>query len=261
MNQSTRSLGLSLLLLLLFLGATVTLQWWLNRETRQLQATAIAEQRAHLLQAIALTGRSPQQWDAAFQQQLGTLLGGTVELVKPAADPSPTPRDFHGLSLIQDLPSAPGWKVQVHFALPAILRMQVLHHRTVAVIVVLSLLVAMVPLLLVLLGARRASLPEGASRVPWAMSRANDLGMEHFARISNERTAALAVEQGARQRAEENLQMNPRCSPNRSMSASASVENCTTTSARHFTRFASPSKVCRKKTRSHRNSANGSTNA
>jgi len=208
MNQSTRSLGLSLLLLLLFLGATVTLQWWLNRETRQLQATAIAEQRAHLLQAIALTGRSPQQWDAAFQQQLGTLLGGTVELVKPAADPSPTPRDFHGLSLIQDLPSAPGWKVQVHFALPAILRMQVLHHRTVAVIVVLSLLVAMVPLLLVLLGARRASLPEGASRVPWAMSRANDLGMEHFARISNERTAALAVEQGARQRAEENLQMN-----------------------------------------------------
>lgn len=208
MNLSTRSLGLSLLLLLLFLGATVTLQWWLNRETRQLQATAIAEQRVHLLQAVTISGKSPQNWDATFQQELGAMLGGTLQLVKPGDAPAPAPRDFHGLSLIQDLPSAAGWKAQVYFAMPAILRMQVLHHRTVAVIVVLSLLVAMMPLLLVLLGTRRATVPEGASRMPWAMSRANDLGMEHFARISNERTAALEIEQGARQRAEENLQVN-----------------------------------------------------
>ncbi|MEO6996054.1 MAG: ATP-binding protein [Lacunisphaera sp.] len=208
MNRSTRALGLSLLLLLLFLGATVTLQWWLNRETHQLQTSAIAEQRAHLLQAIAISGKSPQNWDATFQQAVGAMLGGTLELVKPGDAPLPAPRDFHGLSLIQDLPSAPGWKAQLHFSMPAILRIQVLHHRTVAVIVVLSLLVAVVPLLLVMLGTRRATVPEGASRMPWAMSRANDLGMEHFARISNERTTALEIEQGARQRAEENLQVN-----------------------------------------------------
>jgi signal transduction histidine kinase len=208
MNLSTRSLGLSLLLLLLFLGATVTLQWWLARETHQLQAAAIEEQRAHLLHAISIGGKSPETWDATFQHELGAALGGTVELVKPNATLAPAPRDFRGLSLIQDLPSAPGWKAQVRFAMPALLRMQVLHQRTVAVIVVLSLLVAMVPLLLVLLGTRRATLPEGASRMPWAMSRANVLGMEHFARISNERSAALEIEQGARQRAEENLQVN-----------------------------------------------------
>jgi signal transduction histidine kinase len=208
MNLSTRSLGLALLLLLLFLGATVTLQWWLAHETRELQAAAINEQRAHLLRAVVVGGRAPENWDAVFQNELGAMLGGTVELVKPDAPPEPIPRDFRGLSLIQDLPSAPGWRAQVQFAMPALLRVQMLHQRTLAVIVVLSLLLATIPLLLVLLGSRRASLPEGASRVPWATTRANALGLEHMARISNERTAALELEQGARLRAEENLQVN-----------------------------------------------------
>ena len=41
MNLTSRSLGLALLLLLLFLGATLTVQWWLVRETYQLRALAI----------------------------------------------------------------------------------------------------------------------------------------------------------------------------------------------------------------------------
>ena len=208
MNFSTRSLGLASLLLLLFLGATVTLQWWLARETRQLQAIAIDEQRAHLLQAITMSGRSTDNWDQTFQHELGAMLGGTVELVKPDASPTPVPHSFRGLSFIQELPAAPGWRAQVQFAMPALIHMQVLHQRTLTVIVVLSLLVATVPLLLVLLGSRRTTLPEGASRMPWAMSKANAIGLEHFARISNERTVALELEQGARVRAEENLQVN-----------------------------------------------------
>ena len=110
MNLSTRSVGLALLLLLLFLGTTVTLQWWLAHETHQLRAIAIEEQRAHLLQAITVSGRSPENWDAIFQRELGAMLGGTVELLKPNASPSPMPRDFRGLAFTQDLPSAPGWR-------------------------------------------------------------------------------------------------------------------------------------------------------
>jgi signal transduction histidine kinase len=208
MNLSTRSLGLALLLLLLFLGATLTLQWWLAHETRQLKAVAIAEQRSHLLQAITVSGRSPENWDAAFQRELGAMLGGTLELLKPGSPLPPAPRNFLGLSFVQELPAAPGWRVDVRFANPPLLRVQMLHQRTLAVIVVLSLLVATVPLLLVLISSRRSTLPEGASRVPWAASRANALGLEHFAKISNERTVALELEQGARLRAEENLQVN-----------------------------------------------------
>ena len=208
MNLSTRAMGLAMLLLVLFLGATLTLQWWLARETRQLTAWAIEEQRAHLLHALTLAGKSPDAWDTAFQRELGTTLGGTIELIKPNATPVPVSRDFAGLSFVQEVPAAPGWRAQVKFALPPLLRVQVLHQRTLAVIVVLALLVATVPLLLVLIGSRRATLPEGASRVPWAANRANALGFEHFAKISNERTVALELEQGARLRAEENLQVN-----------------------------------------------------
>jgi signal transduction histidine kinase len=46
------------------------------------------------------------------------------------------------------------------------------------------------------------------SRAPWAAARAQAVGLEHFARISNDRTAALAQEHGARVRAEEDLQAN-----------------------------------------------------
>jgi signal transduction histidine kinase len=74
--------------------------------------------------------------------------------------------------------------------------------------VLLSLLVATVPLLLVLMSSRRPSPGDGATNLPWASARAENAGLEHFAKISNERTAALAQERGARVRAEENLEVN-----------------------------------------------------
>lgn len=208
MNLSTRTLGLALPLLLLFLGATVTLQWWLARETRQLRNAAIGEERAHLLGAVALADRPPGAWDRAFLDELGVALGGSVELFEPDVESPPVDHDAPILSFVQELPSAPGWRVRVKFAAPALLRIQVLHQRMLTVIVILALLVTTVPLLLVMIISRRSSLPEGASRAPWAAKRSANLGLEHFARISHERSAALELEQGARQRAEENLQIN-----------------------------------------------------
>jgi len=208
MNFSTRSMGLALLLLVLFLSATLAVEWWVGHETKQLQLAAIEGQRARLIHVLELAGRPPEKWDAAFQRDLGTILGGSVELSKTEAATANPVRAAHGLSFSEPIPSAPGWRARVEFAVPALARVQILHQRTLAVVVVLALLLAMVPLFLVLLGTRRAALPEGASRVPWAMSRANALGLEHFAKISNERSVALEQEQGARLRAEENLQVN-----------------------------------------------------
>ena len=201
-------MGLALLLLLLFLGATVAVQWWVAHETKKLQLAAVEEQRTHLFHALEVSGRPPEKWDAAFQNELGAMLGGSVELTKTDTASAGLSRGFRGLSFTEAIPSAPGWHAHAEFALPALVRAEVLHQRTLAVIVVLALLLATVPLLLVLLGSRRAVLPEGASRVPWAMSRANAFGLEHFAKISHERTEALEQEQGARLRAEENLQVN-----------------------------------------------------
>ena len=208
MNVSTRSLGLALLLLLLFLGATVTLQWWLHRETRQLQDIAVEELRERLGRTVAVSGRTPDKWDQTFLRELGTMLGGTVELYRAEKPPASMPAGGSALNFTQDIAGAPGWQVRVNFAAPALIRVQILHQRILAVIVLLSLLLAIVPLLLVLLDSRRALAAEGASRSPWATSRSQAVGMEHFAKISNERTVALAEEHGARVRAEEDLQVN-----------------------------------------------------
>ncbi len=208
MNLTSRSLGLALLLLLLFLGAALTLQWWLARETRQLQSVAVEEQRARLTRAVTVSGLRPEKWDAAFQRELGAMLGGTVQLLKPDAQPASVPREALTLSFVEALPGDPGWRAQVQFSPPALLRVQVLHQRTLAVVVLLSLLLATVPLLLVLMSSRPSALPEGVSRTPLATARAQAAGLEHFAKISNERTVALAHEHGARLRAEEDLQVN-----------------------------------------------------
>src|SRR5258708_2443689 len=208
MNLNTRSLGLALLLLLLFLSAALTLQWWLNRETRQLQTVAIEEQRVRLARAVTLSGRPPEKWDQAFQRELGAMLDGTVEFFRSDSPPPAGAHAASALTFTQDVAGAPGWQVRVAFAPPALLRVQILHQRMVAVIVLLALLLALVPLLIVALESRSSLPQDGGSRGPWAATRAQAFGMEHFAKISNERTVALEQEHGARMRAEEDLQVN-----------------------------------------------------
>lgn len=208
MNLNTRSIGLAVLLLLLFLGAALTLQWWVVRETRQLQNLAIEEQRARLDRIIAVSGLPPEKWDASFQRELGAMVGGSVQLYQTGTTPAILPAGANSLGFIDRIDIAPLWEAKVTFAAPALLRTQVMHQRILAVIVLLALLLALIPLLIVAIEARRAATTDGTTRTPWAASRAQAVGMEQFARLSNERSAALVEEHGARVRAEEDLQVN-----------------------------------------------------
>lgn len=205
MNLTSRSLGLALLLLLIFLGAAATLQWWLRRETNQLRTLAVEETRERLVRAAAVSGRPPAQWDEAFRRELGAMLGGTVEVYQGQAPVGIIAGAISPLVFVQDLPKAPGWQVRVSFAPPALIRVQVLHQRVLAAMVLLALLCALMPVILVLLSARRSP---ADTRSPWTAERAQAVGMEHFAKISHERGTALAQEHGARLRAEEDLQLN-----------------------------------------------------
>jgi signal transduction histidine kinase len=207
MNFNSRPVGLAVLLLLLFLGAAVALQAWLLRETRQLRHLALEEHRERLTRVLAVSGLPPERWDATFQKELGAMLGGTVQLYRttaPATAPAATPKS---LTFTQALAHAPGWEARVTFAPPALIRVQVLHQRILAAIVLLALLLALVPLLVAVITGRRGASLE-ATRSPWAGAQAHAAGLEHFARLSNESTAALAQEHAARSRAEQDLQVN-----------------------------------------------------
>jgi signal transduction histidine kinase len=208
MNLNTRSIGLAVLSLLFFLGAAVALQAWLRRETRQLHNLAIEEQRERLGRIIVVSGLPPGRWDAAFERELGAMVGGTVRLVRQGDPASASATPANSLTFTAPIASAPGWEARVAFATPALIRVQVLHQRILATVVLLALLLALVPLFVMVITVRRGGLADGTTRSPWAKSRAQAVGMEQFARLSNERSAALAVEHAARARAEQDLQVN-----------------------------------------------------
>jgi signal transduction histidine kinase len=207
MPLPTRSIGLALLLLLLFLTAALALQWWLGRETRQLQHLAIEEQRSRVGRIVAVSGLPPERWDAYFQQELGAMVGGTVELYRQQ-NPPPARTPAGHLTFTEAVGTVPGWEARVTFPVPALLRAQVLHQRVLAIVILLALLLALVPTLTAILDFRRGGTGDLVSRSPWAATRAQAAGFEQLARLSHERSTALAAEHAARARAEEDLQVN-----------------------------------------------------
>src|SRR5688572_22459079 len=80
MHLNTRSIGLAVLLLLLFLGVALSLQWWVAKETTQLQKLAVDEARGRISRIIALSGVPPGSWDDYYLRELGATIGGQVQL-------------------------------------------------------------------------------------------------------------------------------------------------------------------------------------
>ena len=244
MPPFARYLGLALVPLLTFLAVAMAGQAWLQRETRRLKADAIAARRAQLAQALEIIHRAPETWDESFQRELGALLGGTVTLYQtgqewhglparvpeehgqdpafaggyggPVAHATSDRRQFGdasagasvpagGLSFDYPLPGAAGLHARVAFAAPAINQLIVLHQRMLAAIVLLAL--ASIALAVLISFYHRPARDSG-SHAPWSDVRSEMLGVEHFARISAERSDALKQETGARHRAEEDLQVS-----------------------------------------------------
>jgi signal transduction histidine kinase len=229
MQPLTRQIAAALILLVVFLAAAVLGEAWLQRETRRLRTATVSARRAQLVQAIAITRRAPGTWDDAFQSDLGTLLGGTVTLTgRPDADrpPAPAAEEAAGaarpgnaagtgslpappapglMSFDYAVPGADGLSVHVAFAAPAATRLATAHERMLIAISLLALLLFLASALFAL---PRRTAASSDTREPWPSARSEMQGLEHFARISVERTEALERESGARLRAEEDLQLH-----------------------------------------------------
>jgi hypothetical protein len=209
MPPFARYLGLALIPLLVFLAVAGAGQVWLQKETRRFQADAITARRAQFVQVLAITHRAPETWDDDFQHELGTLLGGTVILVRgsgTAVPPASGDTRAPGfLAFDHPFPGTAGLSARVTFAAPAAGRLIVLHQQMLAAIVLLALALIAVS---VILSLYYRSGGEPGSRGSWPDLRSEMLGVEHFARISVERSEALKRESGARHRAEEDLQVS-----------------------------------------------------
>lgn len=205
MTSLSRSVLLALLLLVGFLAAAFTVQWWLRRETARVRTEALAARQAQLEAVLALAARPPAAWDDAYRRELGRLLGGFVTLRRDREmNAAPTLME-QSLRISRPLPGHPGWSVHADLPVPGIDRLQLMHQRALVAIVLLAAILVLVPVWLGVFGSR--PLP-AATAPPWASVRAEAAGLEHFARVSVERADALEREHGARVRAEENLEVS-----------------------------------------------------
>ena len=205
MSPLTRSLSLALLLLAFFLGLVLAMQWWLQRESAHLEQELSQAKQTQLAQALELLPRTPDKWDADFQNNLGRLLGGKVTLLTAAEAKTLSAPAPEAWTVEQAVAKTGGPVARLTYAPPTAHRLTVLHRQVLVATIIIALLVLVVPVLLNLI--RRPD-PDMPTETPWNRAAAEMTGLEHFARITVERGEKLAHESGARRRAEENLQVS-----------------------------------------------------
>ena len=204
MSPLSRSLSLALLLLALFLGIVLAMQWWLQHESNRLLQDLTTGKQSQLAQALEMLQRPAEKWDAEFQQNLGRLLGGKVTLLS-AAEAKLRPAPSAEFVTVEKELKADGPVVRFTYAPPAAHRLAVMQRRILVVVIVVALLLLIVPVLLNLI---RRNEPDSQTQSPWHRASAEMTGLEHLARITVERGEKLAHESGARRRAEESLQVS-----------------------------------------------------
>lgn len=108
MNFFTRLIGYSVLLLLVFLVATLGAESWLRQQTQRLRAEAIEAKRAQFT-AIARAITPPNQhWQAADGERLGAMTGGKVSLYGDFVPAPPLdPASLYFDQKLAELPLAP----------------------------------------------------------------------------------------------------------------------------------------------------------
>ncbi len=206
MSSLVRALLLSFTVLLLFAAAAVTMQVWLQRQAvviRQENTRALAELVANTL---AIAPRAPENWDSTYLEHLGRVIGGTVALERRDETPALPFVESGEISFAQELLGFPGWVVRATAPSPTLARLRLMHQRALSGIILFGLFIGAVPFLFLLSDTRRG-LGSGDPD-PWIATRAEATGLAQFARLTVERGAALKQEQGARARAEEDLQVS-----------------------------------------------------
>jgi len=203
MTQFTRTGSYLILLLGLLLGA-VLMNGWLQQQTqaqvRQLNEAAIVlkeEQFRQVAERMHLNSQSP----ATDFAEIGRVIGATTQRYADLLImPNPGMLSFEA-HLGRET------NVLVSFPPPPATRLLAVYHQVTQGLLLLCPGLFLAGLLLASL-VRRFRTDDRHTVTPWASERAQAVGMEHFAKISNERTAALVEEHGARVRAEEDLQVN-----------------------------------------------------
>ena len=202
MHSLTRLIGYSLLLLLVFLAATLGAQSWLRQQTRRLRAEAIESRRAQFEAVLQVLPRPIAQWDDYYQRQLGEMIGGAVTLQADKAPPPP--KDPALIYFERDLGRSGGAPhiARVGFPAPPMTRLLATYQQVTVGLLLFGAALLMAGAFFAVLNWRSG---DTSSRIPDLRdsSRAEMGSLEHLAKTSVAQGAELHHERDSRRLAEQ----------------------------------------------------------
>jgi len=202
MHSLNRLIGYSLLLLLVFLGATVGAQSWLRRQTLRLRTEAIETRRAQFGAVIQAVPRAPEKWDEAYLRQLGEMLGVTVSL--QVGDATLPPRDSGLLYFEEEIGhgSNPPRMARVAFLAPPTSRLLATYEQVTVGLLIFGGILIVAGAFFALISWRGG---DGGGTTPpmHARTRAEIGSLEHLARTSVAQGRELDQERDGRRLAEQ----------------------------------------------------------
>jgi signal transduction histidine kinase len=203
MNSLTRLIGYSLLLLLVFLGATLGAQSWLRAQTVRLRAEAIEARREQFDAVLQILNRPVDEWDESYQRQLGAMIGGTVTLQR--ADTVLPPKDPALLYVERGVlqPGSPVRIIRVAFPAPPTARLMVNYQQVTVGLLLFGAALLLAGAFFAVLNWRSADTGGSARSDYRENTRAEISSLEHLAKTSAAQGAALTQERDGRRLAEQ----------------------------------------------------------
>jgi len=205
MNSLTRLIGYSLLLLLIFLAATLGAQSWLRQQTQRLRSEAIEARRTQFDAVLQVLNRPVDQWDEAYQRQLGAMIGGTVALQQPGTVLPPRDPALLYIERGFSRPSLESGTVRVAFSAPPTSRLMVMYEQVTVGLLLFGAALLLTGAFLAVLNWRSAD-ESSMARAEFRDSTRAEMGsLEHLAKTSVAQGAALNLERDGRRLAEQDV--------------------------------------------------------
>ena len=203
MNSLTRLIGYSLLLLLVFLAATLGAQSWLRQQTTRLRAEAIEARRAQFDAVLQILNRPVDQWDDSYQRQLGDMIGGTVSIqragvVLPPKDPALL---YVERGILQ--PASPARLIRVAFPAPPTARLMATYQQVTVGLLLFGAALLLAGAFFAVLNWRSSESAGSARTELQDSARAEMDSLTHLAKTSVAQGAELSLERDGRRLAEQ----------------------------------------------------------
>jgi signal transduction histidine kinase len=189
--------------LLVFITAAFMAQAWLQRQTRELDAEAVAAKQAELARALALMARPAGTWDRDTLQSLGQLLGAEVKLYGSTFPTAATSGSQLSFSSHPDSAST----LVLTFPAPRASHLLGLYQRALMMLLLLALALFLLTSAVAVVGWLRPA-ETGLTDDSLAGARSELQSLAQLAQVSAVQSTALVHERGERQRAQEDSHLS-----------------------------------------------------